>query len=57
VLALPGAVLADRPPLELAHADVVQELFLDQRYLTALECDLRRLERAAETRMEAGVER
>jgi hypothetical protein len=57
VLALPGAVLADRPALELADADVVQELFLDQRYLTALECDLRRLECAAETRMEAGVER
>ena len=56
VLALPGAVVVDRPALELADVDVVeQRLDLDGN-LASLERDPRRRPAAPEARVHAEVE-
>ena len=54
---LPRAVLVERRAVEVADVDVVEERLDDERNLAARERDLGGLERAAEPRVHAGVER
>jgi hypothetical protein len=57
VLALPGPVVVDRAPLELADVDVVEERLHLERHRASLERDPRRRQRAAEARVYAEPER
>src|SRR5947207_708697 len=57
VLALPGVVLVDRLALEVADVDVVEERLLDDRHASSVHRDLRGLNRPAEPRVQADVER
>src|SRR5215210_914851 len=44
VRALPGTVVVDRPPLEVAERDVVEQRLLEERNATRIDGQLRRLE-------------
>ena len=57
VLALPRVVPVDRLALEVADVDVVEERLLDDGHVTSVDRDLRSLDRPAETRVQADVER
>ena len=54
---LPRPVILDRRALELAHVDVVEQRLAHRRDVSPGERELRRLERAAEARVHAEVER
>ena len=56
MLRLPGAVVVDRPALELADVDVVEERLDLERDRPAVERDLGRLARPPEARVDAEVE-
>src|SRR5437867_7427106 len=56
VFALPGAVLLERPALELADSDVVEELLFGERHVAGFDCDPGRFQRASEARVQAAVE-
>src|SRR5262249_963162 len=55
--AFPVAVLVDRPALELADLDVVEERLLHERKIASFEGDMPGFERPSETRVHAGVDR
>ncbi len=56
MLSLPGPVLLERDPFEIAHVDVVKERLDLDRDVPASKRDLRGLPRARETGADAGVE-
>ncbi|HEX6491711.1 MAG TPA: hypothetical protein VF002_10135 [Gaiellaceae bacterium] len=56
VRALPGPVLLDRLPFELADLDVVEERLRLQRHVSPLEREGRGLARALEARVQARLE-
>ena len=56
MLPLPGPVVLEPEPFEVAHVDVVQERLGLDRDVAAMECDLRTLPRARETGADADVE-